>query len=42
MGIFQSIHALANSGLPHKVLITQAAPLLTPMVEDSAPGLTKL
>jgi glycerate kinase len=35
-GVFQSLHALADTGLPREVLISQAAPLLAKMVCDSA------
>ena len=34
-GIFQSLHALADTGLPLETLISQAAPLLTEMVANS-------
>ncbi|MES2657765.1 MAG: glycerate kinase [Verrucomicrobiota bacterium] len=34
-GIFQSLHALADSGLPLETLISQAGPLLTEMVANS-------
>jgi glycerate kinase len=35
-GVFQSLHALADTGLPREILISQAAPLLAKMVCDSA------
>lgn len=35
-GIFQSLHALAETGLPIETLIKEAAPLLTEMVAKSA------
>lgn len=34
-GIFQSLHALSDTGLPHETLIAHAAPLLTKMVSES-------
>lgn len=34
-GIFESLHALADSGLPLETLISQAGPLLTEMVANS-------
>lgn len=34
-GIFQSLHALADSGLPMETLISQAGPLLTDLVAKS-------
>jgi glycerate kinase len=40
-GIFQQIHALADSGLPFETLIAQAGPLLTEMVADRLAYLTK-
>ncbi len=36
-GIFQSLHALADSGLPLETLISQAGPLLTEMVANTIP-----
>jgi glycerate kinase len=35
-GLFQSLHALADTGLPREILISQAGPLLSKMVADSA------
>ena len=40
-GIFQSIHALADTGLPIETLIQDAAPLLTRLVAECAADLTK-
>ena len=34
-GVFQSLHALADTGLPLETLISQAGPLLTEMVAQS-------
>jgi glycerate kinase len=34
-GVFQSLHALADTGLPQEILISQAGPLLTKMVSES-------
>lgn len=34
-GVFQSLHALADSGLPLETLITRAGPLLTAMVANT-------
>jgi glycerate kinase len=36
-GIFQSLHALADTGLPLETLISQAAPLLTEMAATAEP-----
>jgi glycerate 2-kinase len=40
-GIFQSIHALADTGLPIETLIQEAAALLTRLVAECAADLTK-
>jgi glycerate kinase len=40
-GIFQQIHALADSGMPIETLISQAGPLLTEMVAERLTHLTK-
>jgi len=37
-GLFQSIHALADSGLPLETLIAEAAPLLADLVAAADPG----
>ncbi len=39
-GIFQSLHALAETGLPLETLMTNAGPLLTQLVIGSKPQLT--
>ncbi len=36
-GVFQSLHALADTGLPMETLMSQAGPLLTEMVAKSNP-----